>query len=118
MSTTTNDPRDADLGLSRSESWVLHHVLTDRIDNATAAGERPPWWALEVAAKLEATGTINASARGCADRLTCFEAWRVRQALAEYADEPETPDRDAAAASAIVNRLDANFESPPVAITA
>lgn len=116
MSTTTNDARGADLGLSRSESWVLHHILTDRIDAAIEDGERPPWWALEVAAKLESTGTISASAHQRTDRLTCFEAWRVRRALAEYAADESTPNRDAAAAWAIVDRLDASFESPPKVI--
>jgi hypothetical protein len=119
MSTIQTETRVEGLGLSRSQAWVLHHVLADRIDGAHEADERPPWWAVEVIGKLEAQGECGPTAsdqHSGAAGLTCFEAWRVRQALLEYAETPTTPDSDAAAARWIVDHIDSNFEAPPATL--
>jgi hypothetical protein len=119
MSTTRAETGAEGVGLSRSEAWVLHHVLTDRIEAARDAAERPPWWAVEVIGKLEANGECGPTASDqCtgAATLTCFEAWRLQRVLRAYTAEPDTPERDAAAARGIVEHLDETFEAPPETI--
>jgi len=119
MSTIRTETRTEGLGLSRSEAWVLHHVLADRIESARESDERPPWWAVEVIGKLEARGESGPTAsdqHSSTAALTCFEAWRVRRVLLEYTEESETPDRDAAAARGIVEHLDTTFEEPPATL--
>lgn len=90
---------------SRAEAWVVHHVALDRLLDEDADGDRP-WWAPEVAQKLEADEA----------RFTAFEAWRVRSALREYADAPGTPDVDVALSEAVIDRIDREFDGPPAAL--
>jgi hypothetical protein len=91
--------------LSRAEAWVVHHVALDRLLDEDA-DEDQPWWAPEVAQTLEAD----------AARFTAFEAWRVRSALRDYADAPETPDADVALSEAVIDRIDREFDGPPTAL--
>jgi hypothetical protein len=94
-------------------------VLTDRIEAAREAAERPPWWAVEVIGKLEARGECGPTAsdqRTGEATLTCFEAWRLRRVLLEFIEAAETPDRDAAVALDIVGHLDERFEAPPATL--
>lgn len=119
MSTTRAEPRTEGVGLSRTEAWVLHHVLTDRIENAREEAERPPWWAVEVIGKLEANGECGPTASDqCSGEatLTCFEAWRLRRVLVNFTEGTETPDRDATAARDIIDHLDDRYETPPATL--
>lgn len=100
-----NRPPTNRLALSRAEAWVVHHVALDRLLDEDG-DEDGPWWALEVAQKLEADEA----------RFTTFEAWRLRCALREYANAPATPDVDAALATAVVERIDREFDGPPAAL--
>ena len=108
-----------DLGLSRAEQWVLHHVMVRAIEAAHDAHEQPPWWAIGVAQKLELAVGDHPSATDWvidSEALSCFEAWRIRRALLTYAGGEEVPESDAAVAMAIVTRLDERFEPPPSTI--
>jgi hypothetical protein len=100
-----NRPSTNHLALSRAEAWVVHHVALDRLLDEDA-DEAQPWWALEAARKLEADET----------RFTPFEAWRLRSALREYADAPETPSADVALSEAVIDRIEREFDGPPAAL--
>ncbi|NHN41449.1 hypothetical protein G9C85_07330 [Halorubellus sp. JP-L1] len=92
------------LELSRAEAWVVHHVVLAHLLDEDADAQ--PWWALEVAEKLEAGE----------NRFTAFEAWRLRCALVEYADRDATPEADVALSVAVVDRIDSEFDGPPAAL--
>jgi hypothetical protein len=117
---TTATPRTPDgLDLSRAEQWVLHHVMVEHVDRAYDANDAPPWWAVSIAGKLETGGDAGPSPESgvqFGDRVTTFEAWRIRRALLEYADRADVPEGDADLAWSIVERLDADFEAAPRAI--
>ncbi len=113
MSATTAAGRMRDsthLPLGRAEQWVVHHVALTHVMESrdpNRPGSPPPWWAVEVATKLERDQPS----------FTCYEGWRLIDALRSYADEPETPAEDVAAALAITDRLETAFDSPPMATT-
>lgn len=115
--TRTVPPRDRTrIDMSRAEQWVVHHVVLDAIEASYEARESPPWWALSVLEKLE-----DRPVRECDDdggpTFSCYEAWRVRNALTAYAEAPETPTADVTAAVDVARRLDTAFVEPPAAIT-
>lgn len=119
MSTTATPTTPDGLDLSRAEQWVLHHVMVEHVDRAYETDDEPPWWAVSIAGKLETGGTAGpAPGTGVqlGDRVTTFEAWRVRRALVSYADRADVPESDADLAWCIVERLDAEFEDAPRAI--
>lgn len=119
MSTTAHAAPTDGLDLSRAEQWVLHHVMVEHVDRAYEDDESPPWWAVSVAGKLEtvgAAGPTPGTGVTLEDRLTTFEAWRVRQVLVEYAERTDVPDADAELAREIVASLDAEFEPAPVSL--
>lgn len=92
--------------LSRSEVWVVHHVATDRLIKAEEQREPKPWWAISATKTLEDDGRT----------FRTFEAWRLRRALVDYANDDETPTTDASIASAVARRLGTTFEPAPVAL--
>ncbi|WP_248518256.1 DUF7853 family protein [Salinarchaeum laminariae] len=119
MSTTTTQSAPDGLNLSRAEQWVLHHVMVEHVDRAYETNDSPPWWAVSIAGKLETGGDAGPSpGTGVqfGDRVTTFEAWRIRQALVTYADRTDVPEGDADLAWRIVERLDGSFEAAPRAI--
>lgn len=91
------------LDLSRGEVWLVHHVMVDRLTDCDG-GEPQPWWALNIARKLEADEAT----------LTAFEAWRLRRALLSYADRDRTAASDVALATAVVERLEEQFGRVPL----
>jgi len=116
MSTTANSAAVDGLNLSRSEQWVLHHVMVGHVDRAYDEAQSPPWWAVSVAAKLESVGDAGPSPGAgveLGDCFTTFEAWRIRRALVDYADRTDVPEGDARHAWRIVERLEREFEAAP-----
>jgi|AntRauTorcE11898_2_1112593.scaffolds.fasta_scaffold33979_1 hypothetical protein len=119
MSTTATSTAPNGLDLTRAEQWVLHHVMVEHVDRAYETHDAPPWWAVSIAGKLETGGTAGPSPGTgvqLGDRVTTFEAWRIRQALVEYADRVDVPSEDTELAWRIVERLEAEFEDAPRAI--
>ncbi|MCL9812470.1 hypothetical protein [Natranaeroarchaeum aerophilus] len=104
------------IDMSRAEQWVVHHVVIAEIEASYEARESPPWWVLSVLEKLEDRPVRERDADG-GPTFSCYEAWRVRRALCEYAESPETPTADVTAAVGVARRLDAAFVEPPAAIT-
>ncbi|WP_408959640.1 hypothetical protein [Natrinema sp. 74] len=98
MSPSPPETETYEVTLSRDEQWVVHHVLSNRLDEAFNAEETPPEWVIEV---LEAVETDGAT-----ERLTGHQAGRVYDALAAYVDREETPDRDVGHGSAVLDRLE------------
>lgn len=114
MSTTARRRDTTRLDLSRDEQWIVHHVMLRAIEARQDEGQAPPWWALDVIEKLEdrpVDGSVSV------DRpFTCYEAWRLRRALASYAERAETPEEDVALAVRVAERLDERFVEPPTAL--
>ncbi|GAA0673238.1 hypothetical protein ACFQDG_10145 [Natronoarchaeum mannanilyticum] len=101
--------------MSRAEQWVVHHVMLQQVEAHREDGESPPWWAINAIEKLE-DRPVEESTAGTDRPFTCYEAWRLRRALSEYAEQPETPEDDVAAAVGLVRRLDETFVEPPTAL--
>lgn len=119
MSTSASASTTDALNLERAEQWVLHHVMVEHVDQAYDESTSPPWWAVSVVGKLEtggAAGPTPGTGVTLDDRLTTFEAWRIRHALEEYVDDADVPEADADLARGIVEALDAKFERAPPAI--
>ncbi|WP_256296787.1 DUF7853 family protein [Haloarchaeobius salinus] len=103
MSSVRNPPKSTDVTLSRGELWLVHHVMVERLTGHDES-EPQPWWALNIARKLEAGEPT----------LTTFEAWRLRRDLLDYAARDGTPSSDVARARAIVDQLEATFGRVPL----
>jgi len=101
--------------MSRAEQWVVHHVMLQQVEAHREDGESPPWWAINAIEKLEDRPVDDGTA-GTDRPFTCYEAWRLRRALSKYAEQPETPEDDVAAAVGLVRRLDETFVEPPTAL--
>lgn len=93
------------LELSRAQAWVVHHVVLEHLLDDDRDGDQP-WWALDAVRTLEAGEA----------RFTAFQAWRLRCALLDYADDPGTPAPDVPHARAVADRIERAFERPPAAI--
>lgn len=85
--------------LTRSQQWVLHHVMVSRCRRARADRRTPPWWTVDVVEKVE-DGVLA---------LSPFEARRVRVDLREFAYDAATPAEDARAALAVVDEIERTF---------
>ncbi|WP_254762885.1 hypothetical protein [Natrinema marinum] len=103
MSSSPPETETYEVTLSRDEQWVVHHVLSNRLDEALDAQDTPPEWVLEV---LEAIETEENT-----ERLTGHQADHVYDALAAYVDREETPDRDIDPGSAVLDRLENALEA-------
>lgn len=93
--------------------------MIDRVERAQADADPPPWWAVSVAGKLETAGDAGptpGTGVTLEDTLTTFEAWRIRNALEEYAGRTDVPEVDAELVEEIVDVLDGEFEAAPPAI--
>lgn len=113
---TTGERRDATrIELDLAEQWVVHHVMLQQIEAHQENGESPPWWAIDVLETLESDAAHAEDALN--DRsFTCYEAWRVRRALSEYAESPDTPQKDVALAIDVIRRVEETFVEPPAAL--
>lgn len=98
MSSSPPETETYEVTLSRDEQWVVHHVLSNRLDEALEADERPAEWVLEVVETLETDDDT--------ERLTGSQADHVYDELAAYVDREETPDRDVEHGSAVLERLE------------
>ena len=117
MSTTAKRRDTTRFEMSRGEQWVVHHVMLQEIEAHRENGESPPWWAIEVIEKLEDRPVVGGESTTSTERpFTCYEAWRIRRALADYAERAETPEDDVTDAVRLVRRLDETFVEPPTAL--
>ena len=98
MSSSPPETETYEVTLSRDEQWVVHHVLSNRLDEAIDADEAPPEWVLEVFDTLETDGDT--------DRLTGYQADHIYTELSAYVDREETPDRDVDDGSAVLEQLE------------
>ncbi|WP_439027324.1 DUF7853 family protein [Haloarchaeobius sp. DT45] len=103
MAATHEPGPEVTFDLGRAEAWVVHHVMVEQLTREDTA-EPQPWWALDIARKVE-DGTTT---------LTAFEAWRLRSDLLAYAECPDTPDTDLALTMAVVGRIEETFGEPPL----
>ena len=117
MSTTARRRDVTRLDLTRAEQWVVHHVMLNEIERRRENDEAPPWWAIDVIEKLEDRPVPDGTGAPSGERsFTCYEAWRLRRALAAYADRSETPDRDVTLAVDVIHQLEETFVEPPAAL--
>jgi len=117
MSTTAKRRDASRLEMSRAEQWVVHHVMLQQVETYQEDGESPPWWATEVVEKLEDRSVVDEEATATTDQpFTCYEAWRLRRALTDYAEQPTTPESDVTTAVTLAQRLDETFVEPPTAL--
>ncbi|SDQ30543.1 DUF7853 family protein [Natronobacterium texcoconense] len=102
MSSQPPETETFEVTLSREERWVVHHVLTDCIDDAVDEDESPPSWVLDVFETVEE--------REKSDVLTGPEARRLHEELTSYLDDSETPERDVEHGAAVAERLETALE--------
>lgn len=98
MSSSPPETETYEVTLSRDEQWVVHHVLSNRLDEAIDADEQPSEWVLEAIEAVETDGD--------SDRFTGRQVDRIYDRLAAYVDRKETPDRDVDHGSAVLERLE------------
>ncbi|QLG50916.1 hypothetical protein [Natrinema halophilum] len=98
MSSSPPKAETYEVTLSRDEQWVVHHVLSNRVDDALDADEAPPEWVLEVLEAIETGGDT--------DRITGSQTDHLYDAMTAYVDREETPDRDVNDGSAVLARLE------------
>ncbi|MFC4543837.1 hypothetical protein ACFO5R_18075 [Halosolutus amylolyticus] len=101
MSSTPQETETHEVTLSREEQWVVHHVLSTRVDDALDDDESPPDWTLELVETIESG----------AETLTGYQARRLHDALGEYVDQDETPQQDVVHGSAVLTRLEEFLEA-------
>ncbi|WP_265110248.1 hypothetical protein [Halosolutus halophilus] len=95
MSSTPPETETYDVTLSREEQWVVHHVLSERVDEAIDDDESPPTWTLELVETIESDS----------ETLTGYQARRLHDTLAEYVDRDATPRQDLVHGSTVLTRL-------------
>ncbi|WP_435346224.1 hypothetical protein [Haloarchaeobius sp. HRN-SO-5] len=103
MSSVRHTQTPTELDLSMDEAWLVHHVMVEQLTGGTS-DEPQPWWALDIARKLERDDAA----------LTPFEAWRLRSDLLDYAERETTATSDVALAHSVVSRLETRFGRPPL----
>ena len=101
MSSPTPEPETLEVTLSREEQWVVHHVVTARIDEAIDAEETPPEWALEALETIEA-GTETFTGR---------QATSLVDLLESYLADESVPESDLVHGAAVRDRLEETLES-------
>ncbi|AGB38915.1 DUF7853 family protein [Natronococcus occultus] len=105
------DRQETTLNLSRAQQWVLHHVLLDRLEleaNAPAATDPPSPAVYRAFDKLD---------HGCV-RFTRRERHRLCEAVRQYADAAETPERDRPIAERVLAELRDSLAVPTTAASA
>lgn len=94
MSSPPQETKTYDVDFSREQRWVVHHVLTKRVDDAIDDRSPPPKWAIELIETVEA----NRNA------ITDAQARRLHDALLDHVDD-RSPPEDVAPASRLADRL-------------
>ena len=97
MSTPPQERETHTIALGREERWVVHHVLTDRLDDRIDDGERPPEWLFSLVERIEAGE----------ETLTGRQVRHLHDALRAYAEADGTPPRDVELATTVAARLGA-----------
>ncbi|MFC6717083.1 hypothetical protein ACFQGT_06700 [Natrialbaceae archaeon GCM10025810] len=97
MSSTPPETETYDVELSRDQRWIVHHVLTKRLEYAADNDETPPTWVLEVLETIESGGTT----------ITANQGRRLYGAISDYVDDGGTPERDVSDGSAALDHLKA-----------
>ena len=101
MSSTPPETETYDVTLSREERWVVHHVLSNRVDDAIDDDESPPTWTIELFETIESGE----------ETLTGYQARCLHDELSEYVDRTGTPPQDVEHGSRTVTRLEELLES-------
>lgn len=99
MFATSPEPTLVPLRLPSREQWVLHHVLSDRIERSRrspATAPPPPREVESVFQKVESGSLL----------LTVPEIRRTREALITYLREDGVPPRERREVGHIVERID------------
>ncbi len=96
MSSTPPETETYEVTLSRDEQWVVHHVLSTRVDDAIDDEETPPEWAIELFEAIESDS----------ETFTDLQVRRLHDALETYLDREETPQQDVVHGSAVLDRLE------------
>ncbi len=93
------------LPLDREERWVVHHVLLNYVELASAAGTEQRRLSCEL-------GMLEALEEGDS-AFTATELERLRHELAAYSRALDSPERDRTVAKAIIERLDEGTARQP-----
>ncbi|WP_074929747.1 DUF7853 family protein [Natronobacterium gregoryi] len=102
MSSPPPEAETFELTLSREERWVVHHVLTECIDDAVDEDESPPSWVLEVLETIEENEE--------SDVLTGPEGRQLHEQLTDYLDESDASKQDVEHGSTVVEQLEAALD--------
>lgn len=93
------EPDEADafeLPLDRHEAWVVHHAVLDYVELVTSEEGSPPRQELTLLEKLESGTHV----------FTAPELIRLRTLCTDHADPSEVPQRDATAATAVIDAIE------------
>ncbi|WP_246998839.1 hypothetical protein [Halosolutus gelatinilyticus] len=100
MSSTPPETETHEVTLSREEQWVVHHVLSERVDAALDEDEAPPTWTLDLFETIEAGEKT----------LTGAQARHLYDELTAYVNRDETPSEDVVHGSSVLSRLEELLE--------
>lgn len=95
MSTPPKERETYTISLDREERWIVHAVLTDRLDDRLDDGESPPEWLLALVDGIEAGD----------ETFTDRQVRSLSEALRAYASDDETPLRDVELAATVAARF-------------
>lgn len=107
MSSQPPETETHEVTLSRDEQWVVHAVLAGYIDDAIDSDETPPAWAVELLDAVESADETEV--------LTGVQTRRLAEAMGDYLEREEIPDRDRVHGSDVADRLEGHLESPGTA---
>ena len=97
MSSTPKETETHDVDLTREQSWVVHHALVDRADDAIDDGDQPAPWLLDLVDRIESDeGTITAR-----------QARNLAEVLEAYVADEQTPETDLDPATTVSEELSA-----------
>lgn len=102
MSSPSREAETSTVPLTRSERWVVHHVLAIRVDEVLESDEAPPEWLYGLFDRVESGDS----------RFTLHQARKLHDALLDYATEDGTPGRDIDVARTVADRLDEALPDP------
>jgi hypothetical protein len=100
MSSPPQRSETREIELSREERWVVHHVLSKRVDDAIDGDTVPPEWVLEVVETIEADE----------ETLTVQQAHNLHDTVTAYAEDSDAPREDLPHATAVIDRLESVLE--------
>ena len=100
MSSAPRETETYEITFSTDEQWVVHHVLSNRVDDAVDNEEQPPEWTVELFETIESD----------TETITGYQAARLHDALETYLDREGTPQQDVEHGSAVLDRLEGILE--------